>query len=56
MSNIWFSDSYAKGIRYITFDQLKNRNGPSDQKGYTDFKLNFIEHRMSFPKAYFRVF
>ena len=54
--DIWFSDSYAKGIRYITFDQLKNRNGPSDQKGYTDFKLNFIEHRMSFPKAYFRVF
>lgn len=52
----WFADSYAKNIKYLTFDQLRNRHGPSDQKGYTDFKLNFIEYRMSFPQAYFRVF
>lgn len=52
----WFRESLEKGIKYITFDQLRNPHGPGDQKGYTAFKENFIEYRLSFPKAYFRIF
>jgi len=52
----WFRDSLKKWIKYITFDQLRNPHGPSDQKWYTEFKKNFIEHKLSFPKAYFKVF
>ncbi len=52
----WFADSLAKWIKYITFDQLRNPHGPKDQKWYTEFKENFIEYRLSFPKAYFKVF
>ncbi|MBC7503687.1 GNAT family N-acetyltransferase [Candidatus Gracilibacteria bacterium] len=52
----WFRSSAEKGIKYITFDQLRNPHGPSDQRGYTEFKENFVEHRLSFPKAYFKIF
>jgi hypothetical protein len=52
----WFADSVKKWIKYISFDHLRNPHGPSDQKGYTAFKENFIEFRMSFPKAYFKMF
>ena len=52
----WFRSSIEKGIKYITFDQLRNPHGPSDQRGYTEFKENFVEHRLSFPKAYFKMF
>lgn len=52
----WFRESQDKGIKYITFDQLRNKWGPSDQKWYTEFKENFIEYRLSFPKAYFKMF
>ena len=52
----WFRSSVEKGIKYITFDQLRNPHGPSDQRGYTEFKENFVEHRLSFPKAYFKMF
>lgn len=52
----WFRTSQEKWIKYLTFDQLRNPHGPKDQKGYTEFKENFIEHKLSFPKAYFKVF
>lgn len=52
----WFRSSQEKGIKYLTFDQLRNPHGPKDQKGYTEFKENFIEHKLSFPKAYFKIF
>lgn len=52
----WFRESLEKWIKYITFDQLRNKWGPSDQKWYTEFKENFIEYRLSFPKAYFKIF
>jgi len=52
----WFRESLENWIKYITFDQLRNKWGPGDQKGYTEFKENFIEYRLSFPKAYFKVF
>lgn len=52
----WFQESLEKWIKYITFDQLRNPHWPKDQKGYTEFKENFIEHRLSFPKAYFKIF
>lgn len=51
----WFRDSKAKGMKYLTFDQLRNPHGPSDQKGYTEFKENFTEYKLTFPKAYFKL-
>lgn len=52
----WFRDSLSKGIKYLSFDQLRQKGGPSEQRGYTEFKENFIEYRLSFPKAYFKIF
>ena len=52
----WFRDSVKKGIKYITFDQLRNPHGPRDQRWYTEFKENFSEFWLSFPKAYFKIF
>ena len=52
----WFRESLSMWIKYITFDQLRNSNGPKDQRGYTEFKENFIEHHLSFKKAYFKMF
>lgn len=54
--DIWFKESLEKNIKYISFDQLRQKFWPKDQKGYTNFKMNFIEYRMSFPKAYFKMF
>lgn len=52
----WFSDSYDKGYKYLSFDHLRNNNGPRDQKGYTAFKENFLTAHLSFREAYFRFF
>lgn len=52
----WFRDSKEKGMKYLTVDHIRNRTGPSDQKGYTEFKENFITTRLSFREAYFRFF
>lgn len=52
----WFSESSDMGLQYLSFDQLRNRHGPRDQKGYTEFKENFLSARLSFPKAYFKFF
>ena len=52
----WFRDSLTRGIKYLSFDQLRQKYWPNDQKGYTEFKENFIEYRLSFPKAYFKFF
>lgn len=52
----WFRDSKAKDMKYLTFDQLRNPHGPGDQQGYTEFKENFLECKLSFPKAYFKIF
>jgi hypothetical protein len=52
----WFRDSQEKWMKYLTFDQLRNPHGPKEQKWYTEFKENFIEHKLTFPKAYFKIF
>lgn len=52
----WFRDSLGKWFKYLSFDQLRQKWWPSDQKGYTEFKENFIQYRLSFPKAYFKLF
>ena len=52
----WFEDSWKRGITHISFDQLRQKYGPRDQKGSSEFKENFIEYRMHFPKAYIRFF
>lgn len=52
----WFRDSLEKWMKYLTFDQLRQKGWPSEQKGYTEFKENFIQYRLSFPKAYFKMF
>ena len=51
----WFLDSWKKQIRYMNFDQLRNKYGPSDQKWYTAFKENFIEFRVTYPDSYFKM-
>ncbi len=50
----WFSSSLEKGLKYIHFDHLKDPYMTSDQQGYTDFKLNFIEFMVQFKDSYFR--
>lgn len=52
----WFRESYDMWLKYLSFDQLRNKNGPRDQKGYTEFKENFLSARLSFIEAYFRFF
>ncbi len=52
----WFSESYERGYKYLSFDQLRNKNGPKDQKWYTEFKESFLSARLSFKKAFFRFF
>lgn len=52
----WFADSSAKMYKYLSFDHLRNKNGPRDQKGYTAFKENFLTACLSFKEAYFRFF
>ena len=50
----WYAESLAKGLTYIHFDHLRDVHMTSDQQGYTDFKLNFIEHTIRYPKCYFQ--
>ncbi|MBP7806555.1 GNAT family N-acetyltransferase [Candidatus Gracilibacteria bacterium] len=50
----WFSDSVDRGIEYINFDHLRDSSMEKSQQGYTDFKLNFIEHECYFTDSYFR--
>ena len=52
----WFRTSLEMGVKYLSFDQLRQRGGPSEQKGYTEFKKNFIDYWLSFKKAYFKFF
>lgn len=56
LMDIWFADSYERGFVYLSFDHLRNKNGPRDQRGYTAFKENFITAQLSFKEAYFRFF
>lgn len=56
LMDLWFSDSYEKWYKYLSFDHLRNKNGPRDQRGYTAFKENFITAQLSFKEAYFRFF
>jgi hypothetical protein len=51
----WYMDSLSLGIKYINFDQIRNKNGPKDQRGYSEFKENFIEYYTHFPDSYFRI-
>lgn len=54
--DIWFSDSLEKGFKYLSFDHLRNRNGPKDQEWYTKFKESFLTARLSFREVYFKFF
>ncbi len=56
LMDMWFSNSYEQGYKYLSFDHLRNKNGPRDQRGYTAFKENFITAQLSFKEAYFRFF
>lgn len=50
----WYEDSVKMGIKYIDFDRLREKHGPRDQKGYTEFKENFIQHKFNFKESYFK--
>jgi hypothetical protein len=50
----WYADSVKMGIKYIDFDRLREKYGPGDQKGYTEFKENFIEYKFNFKDSYFK--
>jgi hypothetical protein len=52
----WYRSSLDMGIKYLSFDQLRQRWWPSEQRWYTEFKKNFIDFGLSFPKAYFKFF
>ena len=52
--NAWYLTSLARGIKYIHFDHLRDIHMTADQQGYTNFKLNFIEDLIEYPKCYFQ--
>lgn len=51
----WYADSLEKGLSYIHFDHLRDSNMTRDQQGYTDFKMNFIETSIRYPKCFFQI-
>lgn len=50
----WYESSLEFGIKYIHFDHLRDPHMTSDQQGYTDFKMNFIQYLVQFKDIYFR--
>lgn len=50
----WFHDSVDMGLEYINFDHLRDSSMTSDQQGYTDFKLNFMDKECYFRDSYFK--
>ena len=50
----WYAYSLRHKLSYIHFDHLRDVHMTSDQQGYTDFKLNFIESVVTYPKCYFQ--
>ncbi len=50
----WFSDSLARGLRYVDFDHLHGPGMTPDQKGYSRFKENFIGTFAEYRDSYFR--
>jgi hypothetical protein len=50
----WYAESLDKWLKYIDYDHLRDKFMTSDQQGYTDFKLNFIDDLIEYPKCYFQ--
>lgn len=50
----WYEDSLKMGVKFIDYDRLREKFGPADQKGYTEFKENFIHYKFNFKKSYFK--
>lgn len=53
--DLWFKNSFENNIKYINFDHLRDKNMSKDQQWYTDFKENFIEYKVFFKDAYFKI-
>lgn len=51
----WFQESLKQGVKYINFDHLKDKYMTRDQQGYTDFKENFMDYKVVFSDAYFKI-
>jgi hypothetical protein len=51
----WFASSLRKGLQYIHFDHLKDDYMTRDQRGYSEFKENFLTAEVNYPKIYFRI-
>jgi Acetyltransferase (GNAT) domain len=50
----WFRESAEKGMKYINFDHLQEDALQFWQRGYTDFKLNFMQYRVSVKPSFIR--
>lgn len=51
----WFADSRRRGMRYIDFDHFQESRLSWDQRGYSDFKKNFITHYFTIDGSYFKI-
>ncbi len=51
----WFSDSRARGMHYLDFDHFQESWLQRDQRGYTDFKKNFINYSFTIRESYFKI-
>lgn len=52
----WFSDSVKIWKKYLCFDHLKDKFMNKDQKWYSDFKENFISHKIDYSNSFFKIF
>lgn len=53
--DFWFKNSLKNNIKYINFDHLRDKYMSFDQQWYTDFKENFMDYKVVFEEAYFKI-
>lgn len=55
LMDFWFKNSLKNNIKYINFDHLRDKYMSFDQQWYTDFKENFMDYKVVFEEAYFKI-
>lgn len=53
--NQWFKNSLQAGIQYLNFDNLRSPKDPKSWQGYTDFKMNFVDHVFFLKEPFFKI-
>lgn len=56
LMDIWHKKAFEEGIHFLNFDHIYDPTMSKDQKGYSDFKENFLQYKIHYPKSYLRFF